>query len=124
MLLRCGSARSVLHLNRRRTMSDSTPNPVSFPLDSNDDRPLPERIAELYGFPLAYHDLEDGKRYYAVQDWIIGVAQPPDVGKFWHDIKRRMKKAGIETSFFCRSLPYRSRDGKTYKREHADAEAL
>src|SRR5579863_9489690 len=87
---------------RRRTMSDPTSNLVSLPFDPNDDRPLPERIAEGYGFPLAYHDLDDGKRYYAVQDWIVGVAQPPDAAKFWHDVKRRMKKAGFELSVSCR----------------------
>src|SRR5262249_42067027 len=78
---------------------------------------------ENYGFSLAYHDL-DGKRYYAVQDWIRGVAQPAEERKFWDALKRRFKKAGIEMSTWCRPLPYVASDGKTYKRDHADAEAL
>jgi len=104
-------------------MADSTQNSVSFPANPRDKRPLPEIIASNYGFPLAYHDI-DGARYYAVQDWIRGVAQVSDPAKFWHDIKRPLKKAGIETSALCRSLPNRAGDGKMYKRDHADAETL
>lgn len=62
-----------MHLIRRRTISDSTAFSLDFPYDPEDKRPLPEIIAANYGFALAYHELE-GKRYYAVQDWIAGVA--------------------------------------------------
>ncbi len=107
-------------------MSDSTSNSVSFPVNSNDQRPLPEIISANYGFPLAYHDI-DGMRYYAVQDWIRGVAQiydPEASSKFWLNLKKRLNKAGIETSLWWRSLPYRASDGKIYKRDHANAETL
>src|SRR5262245_5081570 len=104
-------------------MSDSTSNSLSLPQHSQDDRPLPEIIAENYGCPLAFHD-QDGKRYYAVQDWISGVAQPAEVRKFWDAMKRRLKKAGIDLSTWCRQLPYKARDGKTYRQDHADAETL
>ena len=45
-------------------MPDSTQTTLGFPIhDPNDKRPLPEIIAEYYGFPLAYVDAEDGNRY-------------------------------------------------------------
>ncbi|MEP7287414.1 MAG: hypothetical protein ABI947_16780 [Chloroflexota bacterium] len=62
-------------------MSDSTLVPIPLPQDSNDQRPLPEIIADYYGFPLAYYDTED-ERYYAVQDWIAGIAQTEEPSKF------------------------------------------
>lgn len=86
-------------------------------------RPLPELISVNYGFPLAHHDVEH-VRYYAVQDWIRGVAQSPEPRKFWDAMKRRLKKAEIEMSTWCRPLPYRAGDGKNYKRDHATAEGL
>src|SRR5260221_520874 len=116
-----------MHLTKEAHMSDSTSFPISLPQNSQDDRPLPEIIAEQYGFPLAYHDLDDGKRYYAVQDWIRGVALTNNAkaaSDLWTAMKKRLKKIGIETPTWCRSLPYVANDGKTYKRDHADAEAL
>src|SRR5258706_7860718 len=114
-----------MHLMRRRIMSDPTQNSISFPIhNQNDKRPLPEIVAEHYGFPLAFVDIEDGKRFYAVQDWIRGVAQSPDPSKFWGAMKKRLKKAGIETSTWCRSLPYLASDGKTYKRDHTEVTGL
>lgn len=107
-------------------MSDSTSNPVSFPFDStpNDKRPLPEIVADRCGFPLAYVDHTDGKRYYAVQDWIAGVAQAHEPRKFWQEMKKRLRKAGVEMSTWYGQLPYRAKDGKHYKMDHAQAEAL
>lgn len=50
-------------------MSNLTSNPVEYPAyDPNDPRPLPEIVADFYGFPLAFADDTDGNRYYAVQD--------------------------------------------------------
>ncbi|HLY26777.1 MAG TPA: hypothetical protein VKQ72_10590 [Aggregatilineales bacterium] len=104
-------------------MPDHTSNSVSFSANPHDKRPLPEIIASNYGFPLAYHDV-DGLRYYAVQDWIIGVAQAAEPRKFWDSMKRRLRKAGVDLSSWCRQLPYRVSNGKTYKLDFADAEAL
>src|SRR5258708_7547572 len=105
-------------------MSDSTSNSISFPIepDPNDKRPLPEIVADRWSFPLAYVDHEDGKRYYAVLDWILGVAQTPNASEFWRAMKRRLNTAGVETRTWCTGLPYRASDGKTYKRDHAEAE--
>ena len=104
-------------------MSDSTTPSVFFALPVNDPRPLPEIIADRAGFPLAYVDV-DGERYYAVQDWIVGVGQASEPRKFWTAMKTRLKKAGIEMSTLCRQLPYRARDGKNYKVDFAAATVL
>ena len=65
-------------------MPESTYTSVSFPItpEPNDKRPLPEIIADYCGFPLAFVDV-DGERFYAVQDWLRGVAQPVEITKFW-----------------------------------------
>jgi hypothetical protein len=115
-------------------VSDHTQSLLPLPLPSEDKRPLPEIVADgnldpetgWPAFPLAYHNV-GGKRYYAIQDWILGVARletSTEASKFWHDIKRRFRKAEIETSVFCRTLNYRASDGKNYKRDHTDAEGL
>src|SRR5260221_5804986 len=104
-------------------MSNPTSNPLSFPVSPDDKRPLPEIAAARCGFPLAFHDLDD-ERYYAVQDWIRGVAKTTDASNFWNSLKRRFRKIGIETSTLCIGLPYRATDGKTYKRDFAQAEFL
>lgn len=115
------------------TTIDSNPLPQSGQLslfnvdDYNDHRPAPERVAAAHGFALAFHEDADGDidhRWYAVQDWIRGVSHSDDPSKFWDAMKRRLKKAGVETSTWCRSLKYLATDGKTYKRDHAQAETL
>jgi hypothetical protein len=105
-------------------MSDFTSNlvPVS---PYSDDLSLPERIAAHYGFQLASKEHIDGKRYYAVQDWIKAVAQPDtDPRIFWNKMKRQLRKAGIDFSTKCQKLDYRASNGKTYKGDYADAEIL
>jgi len=93
----------------------------------NDARPLPEIIASggsgWQAFDLQYHDV-DGSRYYAVQDWIAGVALSSETRKFWTAMKARLKKAEIELSTPCRQLKYRASNGKSYKVDFADAETL
>src|SRR5262249_983585 len=100
-----------------------SPDDPMTPQFTDDERPAPEIVAKLYGFPLAYHDTPDG-RFYAVQDWIKGVADPVNLRDFWYALKKRLKRAGFDMSFLCRQLGYRSKDGKTYKIDHANAEGL
>ncbi len=97
---------------------------------SADPRPLPEIIADGKSdpdgwppFSLAFHDVE-GKRYYAVQDWILGVALTDNPSNFLVKIKKRLKKAGFDLVTWCHKLPYRVSNGKTYKTDFADAETL
>jgi hypothetical protein len=101
-------------------MFDSTSNLVPFSPDS-DDRPLPERIAAQHRFPLAYKDHDDGRRYYAVRDWIAGVAKAPDPGDFWKKLKRRVANAGIDWGDSVSPLPYK---GSKRLVDHAEAETL
>jgi hypothetical protein len=93
-------------------MSDSTITSISFPIphDPNDKRPLPEIIAAYCGFPLASKPAE-GKQYYAIQDWIRGVAQTNEPRKFWDQMKRRLKKAGVELSLSYRQFSYTASAG-------------
>jgi hypothetical protein len=53
-----------------------------------------------------------------------GVAQTDQPRKFIDNLKRRFKKAGIELSSSWRQLSYQASNGKTYKRDHANAETL
>jgi hypothetical protein len=85
----------------------------------NDDRPLPEIIASTHHFPLQYHDTENG-RVYAVQDWTRGVAKIDDARGLIAQMKRRAPD--VFTS--CKHMPYKQADGRTYKRDYADAEGL
>jgi hypothetical protein len=112
-------------------MFDSTSSLVPLSSDS-DDRPLPERIAAQYEFPLAYKDHDDGRRYYSIQDWIAGIAQSPQARSLWSRLKKRAQKAVDEDStgqLFpwwkqLVQLPYRASNGKEYQMDHADAETL
>jgi hypothetical protein len=112
-------------------MFDFTANLVPLSEDP-DDRPLPERIAAHYGFPLAQKDHDDGKRYYAVQDWILGIAQTANAHSLWARLKKRARKMAEEASEGqlvpwwnqLVQLPYRASNGKTYQMDFADAETL
>lgn len=86
---------------------------------ADDDRPIPERIAALYMFRLAFQDV-DSVRYYGILDWISGIVPDAQASKLWSAMKKRY----FQTSTGCRSLPYRARDGKTYQRDYANAETL
>ncbi len=61
-------------------MPHSTPNLVSFPVNPNDKRPLPEIIAENYHFKLSYLDHVDGNRYYAGLSALPRPILPVDFG--------------------------------------------
>ena len=99
-------------------MSDSTS--VSFPVNPDDKRPLPEIIAELANFPLAYHDLENGTRLYAVRDWMTGILNSSNPRTFWAIMKRR----NPDLKSLCIKLPYKASDMKNYKTDFVDAASL
>lgn len=69
----------------------------------SDTRPLPLIIAERYGFPLQCHEV-DGKCWFAVQDWIAGVARTGEPRDFWYQLQKRLKKAGVELSILKQAL--------------------
>jgi hypothetical protein len=89
----------------------------------SDDKPLPEQIAEQYGFPLAYIDV-GSTRYYAIKDWIVGIVRPPRANSSWYDFRVRLKRAEIYNSESFVRLPYKTADGKTYQMEHTTARFL
>lgn len=91
--------------------------------EASDPRELPLIIASKFHFPLQHYEQENGN-WYAVQDWITGVAQTDNPRRFWTDLKKRAKKAGVELYASCVQLPYTAADGKTYKVDFADSETL
>src|SRR5260221_97753 len=102
------------------SLFDENLNPIT------DRRPLPEIIANKYGFPLKPTEHE-GKINYPIHEWIRGVAQlstTKSASELWRKMKKRLEKAGIESRTWCTTLPYTASDGKRYPRDHADAETL
>lgn len=87
-----------------------------------DPRPLPLIIADENGFPLQhYAPTQPGQTYqFSIQDWISGVGQTDNPRRFWMDIKKRTKKAGIELYASCVQLPYLSSNGRTYQMDFTD----
>lgn len=106
-------------------MSDYTSKLSAFQANPNDTRPLPEIIADVEGFPLAYVDHEDGKRYYAIQDWILGVAMTDNPRRLWSDLKSRLKKSkNREVYESIVQLPYLAKNNRYYQMDYATAESL
>jgi hypothetical protein len=101
------------------------------PFNADDPRPLPELIATgnpdpvdgWPDFPLQFHEIES-VRYYAVQDWILGVAQSDNARVFWAQMKARLKKAKIQLSPPCVKLSYIASDGKHYQLDFATADTI
>jgi hypothetical protein len=80
-------------------------------------QPLPLQVAADYAFPLQYHVQGDDTIVYAVQDWIAGLTgevDPKKVSRTWDQFKRQ---SSISNGTL--KLPYKARDGKTYKRDFA-----
>ena len=122
------SVRGAMKAMAILSSADSTQQLSLFdPTDYIDNRPAPEIIAARHGFALAFHEDADelpDRRWYAVQDWIKGIAQTDNPRAFWSEMKKRLKKGGIELSTSCLQFPYRAANGKTYKIDHAQADTL
>lgn len=91
-------------------------------------RPLPLLIAaggkDWQAFPLQYNVVED-VHYYAVQDWLRGVAKTDNAARFWTDLQTRAEKTHkIQLYASCVQLPYTASNGKTYQMDYANAETL
>ena len=87
-------------------------------------QPLPLQVAQQYGFPLQYHTQDDGAIVYAVQDWVAGVGQAVEPRDFWAKLKKRLKNSKSQMWTPYPQLPYRARDGKSYKMDFADDVSL
>jgi len=113
----------------------------------NDARPLPEIIASggsgWSEFKLQYHDV-DGKRYYAVQDWIAGVSGSDTPRRVWTDLKARYSDGKVrevkrgrkpispekaehvqkQLARLAVQLKYHASNGKNYTMDFATDEGL
>lgn len=91
--------------------------------DSNNDEqmPLPLIVAQRWNFPLASHETENGM-VYAVQDWMRGLSGEEKVSPLWALFKKT--EAGKQTVSSTYSLPYKARDGKSYKRDYVNDKGL
>lgn len=89
------------------------------PQDNQDAYPLPELIARRWSFPLQIQEV-NGVDFYSVQDWVCGVAGVADARNTIAGVKRRSPE-------LCSSwiqLPYKAKNGKTYRVSFADDENL
>ncbi|MBC7869542.1 MAG: hypothetical protein H7Y09_01775 [Chitinophagaceae bacterium] len=90
-------------------------------IPQEDKRPLPLIVAEKWNFPLQHyqHFDVDGGYLYAVQDWIAGLTESntTKAAEMWRKLKKQTRISNT-------SLPYSAGDGKTYKRDFANAKSL
>lgn len=93
-------------------------------IESHPDRsPIPVEIARAYGFSLQRYETDNGALY-AVQDWIVGVANPAFPADYWKKLKQRTiaKTTTVEKQLV--KMPYEAANGKTYQMDFATEEAL
>jgi hypothetical protein len=86
-----------------------------------EETPLPLIVAQRWNFPLAHIETENGV-VYAVQDWMRGLSGEEKVSTMWALFKRT--DAGKQTVSSTNTLPYKAKDGKTYKRDYVDDKGL
>jgi hypothetical protein len=86
-----------------------------------DDTPLPLIVAKRWNFPLAHVQTENGS-FYAVQDWMRGLSGEENTSNVWSMFKKT--DMGRQTVNSIVSLPYKAKDGKTYKRDHTNDKGL
>lgn len=91
--------------------------------DMRDTRPLPIIVASEYGFPLQ-SQMHEGKTYYAVLDWVRGVARSNNPSRLWSDLKTLAKKAGRDTYDSIVTMPYVRSDKRRYPADYADEQTL
>lgn len=87
------------------------------------DEPMPILVAQKYHFALQHHEV-DGKEWFAIQDWITGVARTDNPRRFWGALKKRLEKGKVELSTWCVQLAYIAENGRTYQMDFATDEGL
>lgn len=91
---------------------------------NNDSLPLPLIVAQMWTFPLAYVETEEGA-YYAIQDWVKGLTGANDARHIWANMKRRNELfSTLNILDLCKKLPYVATDGKTYQCPYTTSEGL
>src|SRR5262245_578353 len=93
-------------------------NTVSNVIPEADDSslPLPLIVAQKWSFPLAHHETDEGY-FYAVQDWIRGLAGDTNIKFIWAQAKKQRLISN-------QPLPYVASDGKTYQRDFTNDKGL
>jgi hypothetical protein len=87
----------------------------------NDNTPLPLIVANRWNFPLAHIQTDNGM-FYAVTDWMRGLTGDEDIRKILSAFKKT--DAGKQLSNSIRQLPYKAKNGKTYKQDHVNDKGL
>lgn len=82
------------------------------------------KTAHQHNFPLQVAIASNGREMYAVIDWIEGVAQTDSASRFWTELKKRARKAGVELFASCEQLPYFAKNGRQYQVDYADGETI
>lgn len=90
-------------------------------IPETDETPLPLIVAQRWNFPLAHIQTENGM-VYAVQDWMRGLLGEDKVSNLWAMFKKT--EAGKQTYNSIVTLPYKAKDGKSYKRDYVDDKGL
>lgn len=89
--------------------------------DDNEQTPLPLIVAQRWNFSLAHVQTDSGMMY-AVQDWMRGLSGEENVRNLWAMFKKT--DAGKQMLNSIVQLPYKSKNGKTYRLDYADDKGL
>lgn len=90
------------------------------------DIPLPEIIIQSLGGKMDYVDLEDGRRLYAVRDWVYEIkgSVTPQRHSPWANLKRTIKRQGdFDLVAILYALPIETPKGK-FEIDFTDDEGL
>jgi hypothetical protein len=87
------------------------------------EKPYPLALADEYGFPLQQH-LVGSEPFFAVQDWISGLARSKCPSRLWYQMKRRTSAKGALFGGRILKLAYRASNGRAYQMDFADEKAL
>ena len=71
-----------------------------------------------------HFDKSQNKWYYSVSDVLGALAGSTDARNYWKVLKSRLKKKDFDLVSKCNRLKLKSRDGKNYLTDTADAETL
>lgn len=89
--------------------------------DEQSSMPLPLIVAQRWNFPLAHIQTDTGL-VYAVQDWMRGISGEENVRNLW--AKFKITEAGNQLSTSLHRLPYKTKNGKTYKLDYTNDKGL
>jgi len=84
-----------------------------------------EAVAIFAGKQIRRHwDEEKELWYFSVIDIVRVLTDSVDAGAYWRKLKQRLKEEGSEIVTKCHELKFMAKDGKYYKSDSADTEAV